>query len=180
MRKCYMFLLAAVLAAPTSVLAEVNVNVSVGVPVPGVVVGAPPAVLFQAPPLFLAPRKLGFYVGVDVPYDIIFWGSNYYLYYGNGWYRASNYNGPWVVIAPDRLPPGIRKHRVEYIREYRDNEYRVYNRERERYPRRYVRDGREYRGYWKDEKRDWKEEKRNEREERKEERREHKRHGHDD
>ena len=180
MRKSSILLLAVALAAPASVMAEVNVNLNVGVPVPGVVVGTPPAVLFQAPPLFLAPRKLGFYVGVDIPYDIVFSGNNYYLYYGNGWYRSNHYNGPWVVVAPDRLPPGIRKHRVESIRTYRDNEYRVYSRERERYPRRYFRDGREQRGYWKDEKRDWKEERRHEREERKEERREHKRHGRDD
>jgi len=76
MRKSLLLLFVVALAAPASAMAEVNVNVNVGVPLPGVVVTGPPAVLFQAPPLFLAPRQLGFYVGVDVPYDIVFASNN--------------------------------------------------------------------------------------------------------
>ncbi|BCS54515.1 hypothetical protein [Geobacter sp. SVR] len=118
---------------PASLLAEVSVNVNVGVPAPRVVVQGPPAVLFQAPPLFLAPPQLGFYVGVDMPYDLMFASNFYYLHYGNAWYRSSYYNGPWVVVQRNYLPPIILRNRLEVIRSHRDREYRVYYRDRDRY-----------------------------------------------
>lgn len=164
-----LLLCVAALALPASVPAEVNVNVNVGVPAPRVVVGPPPAVLFERPPLFLAPPSLGFYVGVDGPHDIVFVSNYYYLRYGNGWYRSTHYNGPWRTVRYERLPPGIRKHRLGQIRSYRDVEYRTYERERDHYRGRHFRPDKE-----------WRERRKTERgrgkEELKEQRREEKRH----
>jgi len=204
MKKTVLALLITVVTAATSAQAEVNVNVSVGVPVPRVVVSAPPAVLFQAPPQFLAPSSLGFYVGVDTPYDILFFSDYYYLYYGNSWHRARHHNGPWVEVPYRQLPPGIRKHRIEQIRSYRDREYRVYRHDRDHYRGRYyrpeherredVRDDRRHdrqeriedrrhdKQEWKDDRRrdkqEWKDERRRDKEERKEDRQDRK-HGRD-
>src|SRR5512133_96708 len=152
MKKTLLVLMIAAIAAASIAQAEVNVNVSVGVPAPRVivpapppqpaprvVVSAPPAVVFDVAPFFIAPSGLDFYVGVDTPYDIIFSSDYYYLYYGNSWHRALNYDGPWYDISYRQLPPGIRKHRIEQIRSYRDREYRVYRSERDHYRGRHFR-----------------------------------------
>ncbi|MDA8412838.1 MAG: hypothetical protein M0023_03520 [Desulfobacteraceae bacterium] len=183
MKKTVLVFLITVIAAASTAQAEVNVNVNVGVPVPRVVVAAPPPVLFEAAPQFIAPSRLGFYVGIDTPYDIIFSSDFYYLYYGNSWHRSRFYNGPWVEVPYRQLPPGIRRHRIEQIRSYRDREYRVYRRDRDHYRGRYFRPDHERREEWKDERRrekqEWKDERRQEKQERREEKWERKRDKHD-
>ena|SRR6185369_4404206 len=172
MRKTILTSLAATLALAVSASAEVSVNVNIGAPPPPVVVSGPPRVVFEAPPVFITPPRLGFFIGVDVPYDIIFASNNYYIYYGNAWYRSRHYNGPWVGVRFEQLPPVIRKHNVEYIRVHRDNEYRVYREQREHYRGRHFRPGKEH-------KEEWKEERRRDKQEWKEEKRERKHHGRD-
>ena len=199
MNKTVLSLMITALMATSIAQAEVNVNVSVGVPAPRVVVpapmpppprvivSAPPVVLFEAAPYFLAPSRLGFYVGVDTPYDIIFSSDYYYLYYGNSWHRGRHHNGPWVEVPYRQLPPGIRKHRIERIRSYRDREYRVYRDDREHYRGRHFRPDHERREEWREERKDerrhdkeeWKDERRRDKEDRKEEKRERKREKHD-
>jgi hypothetical protein len=187
MKKSVLLLLILV-AAASSALAETNVNVSIGVPGPRVVVpppppapmpppqmvvSAPPVGLFVTAPLFVVPSQLGFYVGADTSYDIFFSSNYYYLYYGNGWHRSRHYNGPWAAVPYKHLPPGIRKHRLERIREYRDHEYRVYREDRDHYRGRHFRPDKEH-------KQALKEEKRREKHERKEEKHHSKHNKHDD
>lgn len=173
----------AVAMAAVSAQAEVNVNVNVGIPAPRVIVSTPPTVHFDTAPLFIAPSGLGFYVGADTPYDIVFSSDFYYLYYGNSWHRSRHHNGPWVEIPYRALPPGIRKHRIEQIRSYRDREYRVYRHDRDNYRGRNFRPDHEWKEElkherWQD-KKEWKEERRRDKEERKEEKRDRKQHGRD-
>ena len=178
----------AAITASASAQAEVNVNVQIGVPVYAppqrVIVSTPPAIHFDVAPLFIAPSRLGFYVGVDTPYDIVFSSDNYYLYYGNSWHRSGHHNGPWVEVPYREMPPGIRRYRIEQIRSYRDREYRVYRDDQDHYRGRHFRPDREQKEEWKDEhrrdKQEWKDEKRRDKEERKEEKRDRKQHGHDD
>src|SRR5512133_2224127 len=154
MKKTLLVLMIAAIAAASIAQAEVNVNVNVGVPAPRVimpapppppppsprvVVSAPPAVVFDVAPIFIVPSGLDFYVGVDTPYDIIFSSDYYYLYYGNSWHRARHHNGPWGEVPYRQLPPGIRKHRIEQMRRYRDREHRVYRHDRDHYRGRYFR-----------------------------------------
>ena len=139
MKKTVLVLVMTAVTAASSAQAEVHVNVNVGVPAPPVIVSGPPAVHFEVAPLFVAPSRLGFYVGVDTPYDIIFSSDYYYLYYGNSWQRSRHYNGPWVAVPYRQLPPGIRKHRIEQIRVYRDREYRVYRKDQDHYRGRHFR-----------------------------------------
>jgi hypothetical protein len=183
----------ATIAATSVAQAEFNVNVNLGVPVPAppvrVVVSAPPPVLFEEAPQFITPSGLGFYVGVGTPYDIFLISDYYYLYYGNRWHRARHHNGPWVEIPYRQLPPGIRKHRIEQIRSYRDREYRVYLDDRDRYRGRHFRPEHERRQEMKEERRDdrrrdkeeLKDERRQDREDRRDEKRDrdHDRHGRD-
>lgn len=162
MKKRFTLVCAAALSVPLSALAGVNVNVNLGIPVPvPVVVAAPPAVLFPAPPLFLAPPRLGIYVGVDVPYDIVFVDNFYYLNYRNAWYRSPHYNGPWAGVRQERLPLVVRRQGVEYIRTHRDREYRDYRRDHDHYRGRYFRPDHGGRPEYVDTRgprRDWKEE----------------------
>jgi hypothetical protein len=175
MKKTVLVLVVAVSTAASFAQAEVSVNVNVGVPAPRVVVSAPPPVLFDVAPHFIAPSRLGFYVGVDTPYDIIFLSDYYYLNYGNRWHRARHQNGPWVEIPYRQLPPGIRKHRIEQIRSYRDEEYRVYRDDREHYRGRHFRPDQERREELRDDrksdKKEWKDERKRDKEELKDERR---------
>lgn len=183
MKRAVLVLLLTVVTAVASAQAEVNVNVSIGVPPPRVVVYSPPEVHFDEAPAFIAPSRLGFYVGVDTPYDIIFSSDYYYLYYGNGWSRSRHHNGPWVEVPYRQLPQGIRSYRIEQIRSYRDREYRVYRDDRDHYRGKHFRPGREQGDEWKEERRrdreESKDERRRDREERKEEKRDRKHDNHD-
>ena len=76
-------------------------------------------------PDFVNLPGFGFAVSVGGPYDMIFYNNFYYVNYNGGWYRASDYRGPWV--RDGRLPYKIKKHRWEDIRRSRD-EYRSHNR----------------------------------------------------
>jgi hypothetical protein len=80
------------------------------------------------------------------------------------------------------LPPGIRKHRIEQIRSYRDREYRVYRNDRDHYRGRNFRPDHERKKELKEERRhdkeEMKEDRRRDKEERKEEKRDEKQHGH--
>lgn len=112
-------------------MARVNVDVNIGIPFPQIVL--------PAPPQFIVPPALGFYVAVDIPYDMFLIGSYYYLYRDNGWYRAPHYNGPWRGVDYRHLPPGLRKHSYDRIRYYRDDEFRRWDHDRRHYKGRYFR-----------------------------------------
>lgn len=168
MRILFATLLSLTLLYPTLAPAEsnVNVNINVGVPLPPPL----PRIHFDAPPLFLAPSSLGFYVGVDMPHDLLLVSGSYYLFQGNHWYRARHYNGPWTLTPHEHLPYEVRRHKVDQIRYQRDHEYRSYHEHRDHYRGKHYRPGKE-------EKEHWKEEKRREKEERKHHKKKHK---HDD
>ena len=180
MKKSVLVLVLAAVAAVSSAQAGVNVNVNVGVPAPRVVVSTP-SVYFEVAPLFVAPSRLGFYVGAETPYDIVFSSDYYYLYYGNSWHHSRSYNGPWVEVHYRDLPPAIRRHRIEEIRSYRDREYRTYSNERGNYRGRHFRPDHERKEEMRQDhrrdKEESKEERRRDKEEWKDEKRDNKHHG---
>jgi hypothetical protein len=186
MKRTVLVLVIAAITAASSAQAEVNVNVQIGVPVyeppPRVIVSTPPSIRFEVAPLFIAPSRLGFYVGADTPYDIIFISDYYYLYYGNSWHSSRHYNGPWVEVPFRELPPVIRRYRIEQIRSYRDREYRVYRNRRDNYRGRQFRPDHERKQELKEERRrdkeEWKDERRRGKEERREERTDERQRGH--
>lgn len=94
---------------------------------------SPAPIIVEEAPLFLVPATLGFQVAVGVPYDMFLIGGRYYLCKEKAWYVASGYGGPWAVIQRDRLPPGLAKRRYTEIIALRDEEYRHYKRDRDRY-----------------------------------------------
>src|SRR5436190_17411806 len=110
-----LMLLGGLLSTPA--VAQVNVTVNIGPP-PPVIVAAPPTMLFLSDP--------GVFVAIGVPYDIFFIGERYYYYRGDNWFWAAGYGGPWVYVGNRSLPPGLRKFKVERLREFREREYKVY------------------------------------------------------
>lgn len=176
MRKTVPFIAALLLMGISSAEASnvgVDLNVQIGNPPPPQVIvreSAPPprTIIIEDDVDFIYPNELGFYVGVGVPFDLFFLNNFYFTYRDGYWYRAHNHRGPWVQVERRHLPYGIRKHKLDRIRHYRDREYRVYSRDRDHYRGPY---GRSVRGEWKEhrkaEKRHWKEEKRRDKVERK-------------
>jgi hypothetical protein len=81
-------------ALPPSAAGEVNVNVAV--PLPGLVIPAPP-------PLLVVPGTYVYYPP-DVDVDIFFYHGYWYRPHGGRWYRAGHYNGPWRSIEMRRIP----------------------------------------------------------------------------
>ena len=120
-------LLAVLLTVTMATSALAGINVSVGIP------ELPPTVVIETAPRFIYAPGLGFHVSVGAPYDIVYIGDNYYIYNNGYYYMSSNYNGPWVGVEARRLPKGLRKHRYEEIRRYRDREFHKYERDRDHY-----------------------------------------------
>lgn len=106
-------------ASPARADVDVNINLNVGVPLPPpIVVEVQPAMIFLGMP--------GIYVMVGVPYDIFFISGRYYYLHGGNWFWAPGYGGPWVHAVYKSLPPGLRKYKIEKLREFRAQEYKVY------------------------------------------------------
>jgi len=82
---------------PDPGLAEVNVNIGIGVP--PVVIPAPPAVV-------LIPATYVYFVP-DIGADIFFYHGYWYRPHHGHYYRATSYNGPWVTLAPKAVPRAI-------------------------------------------------------------------------
>jgi hypothetical protein len=79
MRTSFVASIAVVLAMAST--APTGVNGDATITQPAVTIG-PPKVVIPNPPLFITPPRLGFYGGVETPYDIVFAYDIYYLYYG--------------------------------------------------------------------------------------------------
>ncbi len=78
-----------------------EVNVSITVPLPGLVIPAPPA-------LVVIPGTYAYYPP-DVSVDIFFYHGYWYRPYGGHWYVSRDYNGPWGGVAVERVPVALRR-----------------------------------------------------------------------
>jgi len=83
-----------VLFLPVTAKAEVNVNVTV--PLPGLVIPAPPAMIVIPGTYVYYPPEVGV--------DIFFYRGYWYRPHGGAWYISGGYNGPWRGVAIGRVP----------------------------------------------------------------------------
>lgn len=141
MKKHILFVMLLTFSMAVTAHAGVNVGINIGIPVP-----LPSNVVIQSAPEFIYQPQLGFHVSVGAPYDVMYISNSYYLYNNGYYYRSRSYNGPWEGVEYKRLPKGLRNHRYEEIRQYRDKEYRRYDRDREHYNGRWHRPGEANRG----------------------------------
>jgi hypothetical protein len=91
-------LLAFNLLSPPKSHAEVNVNIAI--PLPGLVISAPPAMI-------VVPGTYVYYPP-DVGVDIFFYHGYWYRPYRGQWFISAGYNGPWGPVAVGKVPRVVR------------------------------------------------------------------------
>ncbi len=120
-----------------TVQAQVNLDIHIGdrpatQPPPPVYV-EPPPVMVETPPEMIYLEGIRVYVAVGIPLDIFSYNNVYYYHANSGWYRSAYYRGPWAPMDYRRIPPGLRKHRIEEIREMREHTWKDYREHSEHY-----------------------------------------------
>lgn len=74
----------------------------------GIHIGAPPPlVVVPGTPVYYAPK---------LPYNYFVYRKRYYLYHKENWLTSSHHDGPWIVIAVERVPRAIRAIPVDYYK----------------------------------------------------------------
>ncbi|MFA6170199.1 MAG: hypothetical protein WCW67_04845 [Candidatus Margulisiibacteriota bacterium] len=74
---------------------EVNINVNIGPP--PIVVAEPSEVVFIS--------SYGVYFVSGIDFDVYYFNGYWWSPRGTVWYRATAYNGPWVIINRRVVPP---------------------------------------------------------------------------
>jgi hypothetical protein len=73
-----------------------GVNISINIPLPGLAVSAPPA-LVMVPGTYV-------YFAPDLDADVFFYDGYWYRPYAGYWYISADYRGPWGSVAVERMP----------------------------------------------------------------------------
>ena len=121
-------MLAGFVATAAPVHAGANVNINVGIPVgvavaPAPVVVAPQSVYVVEPPEMVVIPRSNVYFAPGVSVDLFFYDNRWWNRRGDWWYRASDYNGPWVAVGPRYVPAPVYRvpadYRTAYVHEKR-------------------------------------------------------------
>jgi len=80
--------------------ARVDVNIGINVPAPPQLLPVP-----STPAVAYAP-------GIDA--NFFHYDGQYYVFANGVWYVSRGYNGPWVVLAPEYVPPPLLGVPVQY------------------------------------------------------------------
>jgi hypothetical protein len=92
---CCTALLVAVTSAAVRA-ADVQVGINIGVPLP--------PVLVVQPPLVVVPTTPAVSYAPEAPYDVFFYGGQYYAWQNNGWFVTPRVGQPWVYVERSRVP----------------------------------------------------------------------------
>ena len=76
-----------------------DVQVGVNIPVP--------PVLSVQPPLVVVPTAPQVQYAPQAPYDVFYYGGEYYTYQQNGWFKTQRVGKPWVVVQQERVPQPV-------------------------------------------------------------------------
>jgi hypothetical protein len=104
--------LGTVLSVAPRGVAEVNVNINVGVPPPP---PPPPIVVAEPPPLVVVPRTEVYYAP-SLPYNFFYYGGRYYTFHEGGWYWSGSVHGPWGFIEVGRVPRPVLAVPISYYK----------------------------------------------------------------
>jgi hypothetical protein len=100
-RSVRIIVLASVAATALSVSASPAGNVSVGV---NISVPPPPPILLPAPPRVVVVPNSPVYYAPGVDFNLFVYGGRYYTFHHGSWFYATSHGGPWVFVAPERVP----------------------------------------------------------------------------
>lgn len=109
-----MFLCVMVLI-PATVMARVDVDVRVGIPLP-------PPIIFPMPPHVVVIPETDVYAVPDVDVDIFFYGGWWWRPWEGRWYRSRHYDRGWAYY--DRRPSFYRGVPPGWRNDYRDRRWR--------------------------------------------------------
>jgi len=106
------FLLIAALVVGVHAAASAQVQVGVGIALPGVRIGInvpayPNLVAVPGYPVYYAPR-------LDLNY--FFYNGFYWVFVDDNWYSSSWYDGPWDLVQPDYVPYFLLRVPIQYYR----------------------------------------------------------------
>ena len=104
----------ALMGYPSKSAAEVSVRIGINVPLPHVVLHAPP-------PVVVIPGTYAYYAP-DAGMEIFFYHGYWYRPHHGYWYRARGYNGPWINIRTARVPRVLRSLPPDFRRTVRQRE----------------------------------------------------------
>jgi hypothetical protein len=93
--------LAAALVTAAALPAPAQVRIDIGIQLPG----PPPLVVIPGAPVYYAP---------SAPANVFFYGGQYWIFGAGGWHVGPTWSGPWVIVAPVRVPVPILRVPVRY------------------------------------------------------------------
>jgi hypothetical protein len=83
--------------------AAAQVHVDIGINLPG-------------PPTFTVVPGVPVYYAPSAPANIFLYSHQYWAFTSGSWYVGPNWNGPWTVVTPVRVPAPILRVPVAYYR----------------------------------------------------------------
>jgi hypothetical protein len=100
-------LLALIITVPIPTIAQVGINVSIGVP---------PPIAFSAPPdVVVVPSGPSYVYMVPGNAGLYFYGGYWYRFHGGYWFRAVSYSDPWVPVQVSLVPSYVVVIPPDYI-----------------------------------------------------------------
>jgi hypothetical protein len=95
----------------------VKIGVNIGVPIqPAVIAPPPPPVVIATPPQLVVVPGTPVHYAPGVNINFFAYGGRYYSFHEGGWFVATTHGGPWVTIAPAKVPQPVLAVPVAYYK----------------------------------------------------------------
>ncbi len=114
-----------VMVSPVPTMAEVNVGINIGIPLP-------PAIVFVSPPELIVLPETYVYVAPDVGVDIFFYDGWWWRPWEGRWYRSHNYNSGWSHYS--NVPSFYRGIPSDWRNDYREHHWKGHRWDHQRIP----------------------------------------------
>lgn len=102
--------------SPAAASADVEVGIRIGAPAPRPALPPPPPPMpIPSPRIVKVPGSAVYYVP-GASFNLFVFGDHYYSFHEGVWFHASTHNGPWTVIALQRVPAPVVAVPVKYYR----------------------------------------------------------------
>ena len=92
-----------------------DVNVTIGAPVPPVLMPPPPPVIVARPEVVLVPGTR-VYTAPKAEYNMFVFGGRYWSHHNDVWYVAPRPGAPWTRVAVASVPVEVRAVPVKYYK----------------------------------------------------------------